>query len=206
MEKYLAFDCSGKEIIVAAFNGKKYLEKSKECSGTEFLMVLINEVLDKLKMDISEVEVLACSVGPGSWTGARVGVVTGYGLYCANKNLKLVKFNSFDLISYNDSDENIYIVQAYANFVYAKSLFGEMQCVTKEELERMAAGKKLVSRGDFLKGAKPCKRLKIRQVVEDKISKGEFCKIEDIEPVYLRLSQAEYQFMEKQEKLKKGKN
>ena len=33
--------------------------------------------------------------------------------------------------------------------------------------------------------------------VSFKIEKGEFVKIEEIEPIYLRLSQAEYQYMEK---------
>lgn len=208
MVKYLAFDASDSEIIVLGYNGKKYHEKRKKCSGTEHLIVLIDEVLKKLKMDISEVQVVACSVGPGSWTGARVGVVTAYGLASGNKNLKFVKFNAFDLISYNDSEneDKLYLVRAYANYVYVCSCKDKMKCITIDELNKIKEGKTLVSRGEVLKGVKPAKKLFIKEVVEDKINNGEYVLPEDLEPVYLRLSQAEYQLMEKKAKEKEKKN
>lgn len=201
MKKYLAFDSTTEELVVLGYNGKKYEKKTKICSGSEHLIKLIDEVLAKLKMDIREVEVFAGSLGPGSWTGARVGVVTLLGFLSARKEAKAVVFNSFDILSYNDSEpsDKIYIIKAFGNFVYIK-INGEMKCVTYDELKSLSAGKVLVSRGKVLDGIKPQKELYIKEVVERKIENNDFASSLEIEPVYLRLSQAEYQFKEKNNK------
>lgn len=196
--KYLAFDCSGEEIIVCARFCKNYAEKRLKASGTEHLMVLINEVLKKVKMDISEVECVAVGLGPGSWTGSRVGVVTAYGFVSAKPNLKIVTFNSFDLISYNDSEKRgkIYLTKAYADFVYA-SIEGDEPCViTRKELDEKYGALTRVATTNFIDGVCEVKQ-EIKDMVEAKISRGEFKDIKEVEPIYLRLSQAEYQFMEK---------
>lgn len=196
--KYLAFDCSGDEILVCASSSKGYAEKRLKASGTEHLMVLIDEVLRKLKMDISEVECVCVGLGPGSWTGSRVGVVTAYGLIAANPNLKIITFNTFELVSYNDSEKHgkIYLAKAYADFVYASVEGGEPIIITKKELSDNYSGFKRFASVAFIEGVSVLKT-DMRAVVEGKINRGEFKTIEDVEPIYLRLSQAEYQFMEK---------
>ena len=201
MEKYLAFDASGETIFVCAYNGRKYVEKRLEASGTEHLMMLIDKVLKSLKMDITEVEVVALSVGPGSWTGSRVTVVTGYGLTSANPSLKVCMFNSFDLLSYNDSDkkDKLYLVKAYANFVYAKGEKLSPACMLKSEVTEKFGGYKKVAASPVMDDVE-IKEPMYREVIEKKIAACEFVDIKDVEPMYLRLSQAEIQ---RQEKIKK---
>ena len=99
MKKYLAFDASSEELIVGCFNGKKYFEMRENGGGTEKLLPLINAVLNEAKMTIDDIEVVCVGVGPGSWTGSRVSVVTAYGFDAGKKDLKFCRFNSFVFIS-----------------------------------------------------------------------------------------------------------
>ena len=202
MKKFIAYDCSGKELLVLASNGKKLLEERVNASGTENLLPVIDKVLKRLKLEISDIEVLAVGVGPGSWTGSRVAVVTAYGLYEANKSLKIVPFNSFDLISYNgnDNEQILKLVKAYANFIYVQEPSGKILAITKDELAKKYSGYKLISCDaivDDVIVVEACFEGIVR-----KIDAGQFVSIDDIEPMYLRLSQAEYQ---RNERLKGNK-
>lgn len=202
MKKFLAFDSASEELIVAGFNGKKYFENRVKASGTENLMPEIDKVLKKLKMDILEVEVLLVGVGPGSWTGARVSVVTALGLVSGNPNLKVQVFNSFDLISYNEEDKakTIKLVKAYANYVYAKLPSGEILALPKDELSKyydfIFIGTTKVTENTIVK------TINFEKLTKSIVQTEQFVNIDEVEPMYLRLSQAEYQRMEK---LKNGK-
>lgn len=202
MEKYLAFDTSGEEIVVGAYNGKKYAELRMQASGTENLLPLVDNVLKSLKMKIGEVEALCVGVGPGSWTGSRVAVVTAFGLKAGNPNLKLFDFNSFELISYNDNNKKkvLKVVKAYANFVYAQNLMsGEILAITKDELNSTYASFKLVGTSTFLEGIEVAS-IDLKKIAEEKIKTEKPKEVDEIEPMYLRLSQAEYQKLKKEGK------
>lgn len=57
----------------------EYTFRAKE-SQSEKLLSSIDLLLDKLEIDISEVERIAVSRGPGSFTGLRIGISTAKGL------------------------------------------------------------------------------------------------------------------------------
>lgn len=196
--KYLAFDSSGSELVVCAKNEDKYYEKRLVASGTEHIMVLIDSVLKKLKMDISSLEYLGVGVGPGSWTGSRVSVVTAYGLCAGNEKIKVVPFNYFEMLSYNDieKDKKLYLKKAYANFVYASVAGGDPIILTQAELKEKYGNFVWVS-DEKLFGNEVIQEKKIREMIEGKIKEGKVKNIKEVEPIYLRLSQAEYQYMEK---------
>ena len=203
MKKFLAFDCSGEEIIIGVHNAKEYVEIREVASGTENLLPNIDKLLKKAKLKISDIEVVCVGVGPGSWTGARVGVVTAYGFSEGIKDLKFVQFNSFDLISYNGNEKNkvLKIVKAYANFVYIQKPNGEIVAITKDELlkeykEYTIVGCTKVTENTLVVP------LDLQTVAVNKITQEDFVDIDEIEPMYLRLSQAEYQ---REQRLKGGK-
>ena len=197
MKKFLAFDSASEELRVAAFNGKKYYEMREVASGTENLMVLIDKVLRKAKMTLQDVEVLAVGVGPGSWTGSRVAVVSALGLVSGNPDLKVSIFNSFDLISYNKADvvKVVKLVKAYANFVYVQFEDGSIQAITKDELNAYT-GCEFIGLTKVVETTKVVE-LDFESCMKDLIQKEIFVLPDQIEPMYLRLSQAEYQRMEK---------
>jgi len=200
MKKFLAFDCAGDELIVGAYNGKKYNELRVIASGTENLLPMIDKLFKKSKITFNDIEVICVGIGPGSWTGARVAVVTAYGFSEGRKNLKFCTFNSFDLISYNGNDKEkiLKVVKAYANFVYIENLKGEISVITKEDLfkdykDYTCVGVTKVIDDNIVI------RANLENIATTKVCNEEFVSIDTIEPMYLRLSQAEYQRAKKLE-------
>ena len=201
MKKFLAIDCAGEELLVGCFDGKKYSELRMVASGTENLLPTIDKLLKKCKLSFKDIDVLCVGVGPGSWTGARVAVVTAYGLSEGNKNLKFCQFNSFDLISYNGTDNAkiLKLVKAYANFVYIQTDSGEIRVITKEDLKTDYSEFCYISASEVVEGTKVVET-NLQKISTKKVESEDFVEIDAIEPMYLRLSQAEYQ----REKMLKG--
>lgn len=194
IKNVLAFDCSGENLIVGCLKGSEYNEIVKSASGTEFLLPAVDELLKKVGLTIGDIDVIGVGVGPGSWTGSRVAVVSAYGLSEGNKNLKFFTFNSFDLISYNGNKRGrcLLLARAYANFVYLKKPTGEIDAITKEDL------KKNFSDYDYFGVTKVTEdteiiEVSLEAVMRKKIREKEFVAIDAIEPIYIRKSQAEYQ-------------
>ena len=81
--KILAFDTSAKVASVALTDGAKLLGVSNIDNGltqSELLLPMAKDMLDALKISIEDIDLLACSVGPGSFTGVRIGVSLVKGL------------------------------------------------------------------------------------------------------------------------------
>ena len=75
----LAIDTSGNVLTCAVSDDEKILaEEYSDVSKThsESLMPMIDDVLKKAFLDIKDIEAFACAVGPGSFTGLRIGVAT----------------------------------------------------------------------------------------------------------------------------------
>lgn len=63
------------------------------------LAVLIDQVLKKTKAEPSQLNAVAVSAGPGSYTGLRIGVATAKG-FCYALNIPLIAINTLELITY----------------------------------------------------------------------------------------------------------
>ncbi|WP_341227093.1 tRNA (adenosine(37)-N6)-threonylcarbamoyltransferase complex dimerization subunit type 1 TsaB [uncultured Arcticibacterium sp.] len=73
-------------------------ELFEQRSSAEMLTVLIEQALKVIKKDFSDLDAVAVSKGPGSYTGLRIGVSTVKGI-CYAANLPLVSINSLDLMA-----------------------------------------------------------------------------------------------------------
>lgn len=106
MINYLAIDTSGNGLTVAVGGEKKAVSRLENCTLTHSveLMGEIEKTLEKAGLDKENIEVFACSVGPGSFTGIRIGVSTvkafGYAL-----NKKVLAVTSFESLAYNVEKE-----------------------------------------------------------------------------------------------------
>ena len=89
----LAFDSTAKAASVAVTDSDKPLAVYTINNGltqSELLLPMAENVLKSLKLNFSDIELLACSVGPGSFTGVRIGtalvkgIAFGKGIPCAN--------------------------------------------------------------------------------------------------------------------------
>lgn len=81
--KILAFECSTATASVAVSNNGRILgESSVEASRhhTEQLLPMADDLLSSLGLTLGDISAFACSIGPGSFTGVRIGAATVKGL------------------------------------------------------------------------------------------------------------------------------
>ena len=75
--KILAFDSTAKAASAAVCENEKLLALYNVDNGltqSELLLPMVENLLASLKLDYSDISIFATSVGPGSFTGVRIGV------------------------------------------------------------------------------------------------------------------------------------
>ena len=81
--KILAFDTSAKVASVALTDDEKLLGVSNIDNGltqSELVLPMAEDLIGRLGLNFSDVNLYAVTVGPGSFTGVRIGVATVKGL------------------------------------------------------------------------------------------------------------------------------
>lgn len=102
---YLAIDTSRSSLTVAVGGKNKAVKFLPDCALTHSVVLMgeIENALAAAKIDKKDIDVFACAVGPGSFTGIRIGVATVKALaYALGK--KVLGVTSFDSLAYNVSD------------------------------------------------------------------------------------------------------
>lgn len=82
-------------------NGKTLLCKEQADQGyshAEKLHVFIDEVIKECQVDIKEINAVAVSKGPGSYTGLRIGVSAAKGL-CYALNIPLIAIDTLEILA-----------------------------------------------------------------------------------------------------------
>jgi tRNA threonylcarbamoyladenosine biosynthesis protein TsaB len=100
-KKILAIETSGELCSVSlSFEYGKYDERNilMKHIHSEKLIPMIDEVLSSNKISTKELDCVAVSVGPGSFTGLRIGMTAAKGIAFAS-NLPLIPVPSFDALS-----------------------------------------------------------------------------------------------------------
>ena len=75
----LAIDTSSKLCSVAVLDDKNLIDKTERDNGlthSETLMPLIQNLLYKNNLSLKDMGLFVCDIGPGSFTGIRIGVAT----------------------------------------------------------------------------------------------------------------------------------
>ena len=106
--KILAIDTSSSVCSVAILEDDKLIDKNEIDDGkthSENLMPLLDEVLKRNSIDIKDINMIACTVGPGSFTGIRIGV-TAANTMADMLNVEVKSFSVLDLIAANVLIEN----------------------------------------------------------------------------------------------------
>jgi tRNA threonylcarbamoyladenosine biosynthesis protein TsaB len=78
----LAIDTSTDILAVAAVNGdaRVSLALQRGLQHSPTLVPLVDRLLSEVGLGVRELEFVACSVGPGSFTGIRIGLATAKGI------------------------------------------------------------------------------------------------------------------------------
>ena len=77
--KILAVDTSSKICAVAILEDSNVIDEIKLDNGkthSENLMPILKEVLEKNNITLDKIDLIAVSVGPGSFTGIRIGIAS----------------------------------------------------------------------------------------------------------------------------------
>lgn len=101
--KILAFDTSGLTATVALADDKRLIGEystNHKKTHSQTLMVMMDELLKSTDTDISTIDAIALSSGPGSFTGLRIGSASAKGLAFA-LNKPIVSVPTMEAMAYN---------------------------------------------------------------------------------------------------------
>jgi tRNA threonylcarbamoyladenosine biosynthesis protein TsaB len=82
------------------FNNIGEFTINNEKTHSEHLLSMIESMFNILKIEIENVDYIACSNGPGSFTGLRIGIATAKGLAHA-LNKKIISVPTLNALAYN---------------------------------------------------------------------------------------------------------
>ena len=94
--KILAIDTSSNICSVALVEDNKIIKEMhnfSEKEHSETLMPMIDELFKTTNLSLDNMGLIACSVGPGSFTGIRIGIAT-VKAFADAKNIPVVVVNS----------------------------------------------------------------------------------------------------------------
>lgn len=196
--KCLAIDTSGAHLTVALIEDEKVTSEYLEDSGlrhSTILMTSIERVLNKAGVKISDVDLFACVVGPGSFTGIRIGISTVKAFSYAN-NKPVLSVTSFEVLEYNRPyGKNIAVIDARHDNYYVMGFDGdkvviEPSFLSKEEILKIKGEYEILSfadndittvKCDLLNGLVNAVRAKMAFATDR----------ESLLPLYVKKSQAE---------------
>lgn len=111
--KILAIDTSSKTCSVAITEDmKKIIELHSDDERTHSikLMPMIDEAFRSTGLILKDMDLLACCLGPGSFTGVRIGIST-IKAFADVTNIPVVGVSSLEELAYNTIDDSIPTLQ-----------------------------------------------------------------------------------------------
>jgi tRNA threonylcarbamoyladenosine biosynthesis protein TsaB len=122
--KILGIDTSSSKLSLALVENSQPIADLKlnlEQGHSRYLILAIGQLFKKAKISLDKINVLALSLGPGSFTGLRIGATTIKAIAIA-KRKKIVAVPSLDVLAYNGLNEQIEyicpIIDAKKNKIY----------------------------------------------------------------------------------------
>ena len=107
--KVLAVDTSSKLCSVAILEDKNLIKKLELDNGlthSETLMPLIQQLLNECSLSLNNIDLLVSDVGPGSFTGIRIGV-SSCKAFSDSLNIPCVGISSLEVLAYNIQNDGI---------------------------------------------------------------------------------------------------
>lgn len=101
--KILAIDTSGQTASAALIEDEKLIgefTQNDKLTHSQTILPMVVEICEKTNTDPKDVDYIACAVGPGSFTGLRIGAATAKGL-CLGLNKPLLAVPTLDALAYH---------------------------------------------------------------------------------------------------------
>lgn len=120
--KILAIDTSSKICSVSILEDKNVIiekHNDDEKTHSQKLMPLIDETFKDANLSLDDIDLLACSQGPGSFTGIRIGIST-VKAFADVKNIPIIGVTSLESLAYNIENDGLIatIIDAKHDNVY----------------------------------------------------------------------------------------
>lgn len=107
--KILSIDTSSKICSVSVLEDTDVILEKHTNDGTthsQKLMPMVDEILKETKLSLKDFDLFVCSIGPGSFTGVRIGVST-VKAFCDVTNIPVASVSSLEGLAYNSLDSNV---------------------------------------------------------------------------------------------------
>ena len=104
--KILAIDTSSKRCSVAILEDDKVLTNlynDDEKTHSVKLMPMVDDAFANTELSLDDIDLIACCIGPGSFTGVRIGIST-VKAFADVKNIPVVGISSLESLAYNVKD------------------------------------------------------------------------------------------------------
>ena len=154
--KYLAIDTSGKRLLVIAVNGDRKAVHDVDCAMRHSVQLFpeIDAALKEVALSLRECDAVACVVGPGSFTGIRIGISAVKGL-CLAADRPAISVTSFETIAYAErGGKKLALVDAGHDFYYACAFDRDELAIEPAYLSR-ARVEELIAQGYVPLSAEP---------------------------------------------------
>lgn len=122
--KILSITTSSKICGVAILEDLSIIKEINLDNGlthSESLMPLIKQVFDKTNLTLSDIDLLVADIGPGSFTGIRIGIAT-IKAFADSLGIKSIGVSSLDSLTYNCQNGGVIcsLIDAKKNNVYCE--------------------------------------------------------------------------------------
>lgn len=159
---FIFLDTSSDNLIISLLKNYKILS-TKEIKSlndhSSYIIKLIKEILDENSINIKDISKIFCTVGPGSFTGTRIGVTVAKTL-AFSLNKKVVPISSLKqyIFGHQDYDYIIPVVEDKRGIYYSiynsnyKELFEEKYVLKDlffEEIKKLNGNVLLISDNDY---------------------------------------------------------
>ena len=173
----LVINTSGNGIELVLDDKSMHVDGEKQAIA---LPVAVNDFMKQNNVQMAEVTAIGVVVGPGSFTGIRMGIAYAKGLGIG-LNIPVIPINIFELYLYENPDAFVAIDSGRGDFFVA-SKFHEPCTMDIDTLETEQM------KCPMTVGHKPYNLVFAKNIVEQKLKDK---KIEPVIPMYLRPSYAE---------------
>lgn len=185
-------------------NGKR-IERTIDAKSkhSENVLKTIDEVCEEAGINIRDIEHFAVVIGPGSFTGIRIGVAIIKAVGCVNEKAKFYPVSSLELMAYIYSQKNnnsfAIVLNALSNLFFVANFdkggikIKEERMIDRCELDKINV-KKVCLAGDLNLNEADYIQIQTSNLLdfaESLVKQGKSEKIENVTPLYLRPSQAE---------------
>lgn len=228
--RVLAVDTSSNTATVAVMEDDLLLAEytvNHKKTHSQKIMVMIDQILKDLELTAADIDIFAAAVGPGSFTGLRIGVATVKALAHAH-NKRVVSVGTLEALAYNlPHAEHIIvpILDARRNNVFTASYIwddglkeiGEPEGITIEEcvgvcsnfIDTIFLGDGAIAHREYIESelgenalfphgaALTSRASSVAALAMDKAKRGETQSYLEMVPKYIKKSQAEKELEEK---------